>query len=148
MTLIESCLEDKRNQMGTVTNLKKARQRVTVGSLIDAMHTVREARRAIAAQDKELSAQQADLEAQLLTLMDEEGVTKSTGKTATASISESTQFNVTDWDSFTTFMAKKKWFHLVQRRISAPSVREIFEKEGNVPGLEPFTKREIGLRNL
>lgn len=134
--------------MGTVTNLKKARQRVTVGSLIDAMHTVREARRAIAAQDKELSAQQQDLEAQLLALMDEEGVTKSTGKTATASISESVQFNVSDWDAFTAFMAKKKYFHLVQRRISAPSVREIFEKSGEVPGLEPFTKREIGLRNL
>jgi pyruvate/2-oxoglutarate/acetoin dehydrogenase E1 component len=131
--------------MGAVLKMK---ERVTVGSLIDAMHSVREARRSLSEQDKKLSAELINLESQLLNLMDEEGITKSTGKTASASISESTQFNVTDWDSFVAYMSKKKWFHLIQRRISAPAVREIFEKSGAVPGLEPFTKREIGLRNL
>lgn len=131
--------------MGAVLKMKK---RITVGSLIDAMHTVREARRTLAEEDKKLSDELANLESRLINLMDAEGITKSTGKTATASISESLQFNTVDWDAFTTFMAKKKWFHLVQRRISAPAVREIFEKSGAVPGLEPFTKREINLRNL
>lgn len=131
--------------MGAVLKMK---ERVTVGSLIDAMHTVREARRKLAEEDKKLSAELTNLESQLLNLMDAEGITKSTGKTATASISESQQFNTVDWDAFVAFMAKKKWFHLIQRRISAPAVREIFEKTGAVPGLEAFTKREINLRNL
>lgn len=131
--------------MGAVVKMK---ERLTVGSLTDAMSTVREARRALSEEDKKLSAEYSNLEKSLLELMDAEGIGKCTGKKATASISESIQFNITDWDSFTEFMRKKKWFHLVQRRISAPSVREIFEKQGAVPGLEPFSKREINLRNL
>ena len=131
--------------MGAVLKMK---ERLTVGSLIDAMSTVRDARRELASKDKELSAEYEGLEKTLLELLDTEGLSKSTGKKATASISESTQFNITDWDQFTEFMRKKKWFHLVQRRISAPGVREIFEKLGAVPGLEPFTRREINLRNL
>ncbi len=131
--------------MGAVLKMK---ERVTVGSLIDTMHFVREARRKLAEEDKKLSGELTNLESQLLNLMDSEGITKSTGKTATASISESQQFTMTDWDAFVAYMAKKKWFHLVQRRISAPSVREVFEKFGAVPGLEPFTKREVNLRNL
>lgn len=119
----------------------------TVGSLIDQLSEIRDKRRDIAAQDKALSGEYQTLEAQLLELMDAEGVTKSTGRKATASVSESQNFNVGDWDAFMAFVAKKKYFHLVQRRVSTPAVRELWAK-APVAGLEIYTKREVGLRNL
>lgn len=122
--------------------------KVTIGRLINQMSALREKRRALAAQDKELVKQYDELETQLLALMDAEGTTKSSSGKATATITENINFNIQDWDSFMAYLSKKKLYHLVQRRVSAPSVRELFESKGKVPGLEPFVKREISLRNI
>lgn len=133
--------------MANVAQLRKPRQ--TVGGLIDEMKIVRDLRRDIAKQDKELSAQSDALEAQLIELMDKEGVSKSTGRQASAGISESVNFNVVDWDAFCAFMVKNKAFHLVQRRVSAPAAREIAESKGKAPaGLEAYVKRVVNLRDL
>lgn len=125
-----------------------AKPKVTLGSLIDAMSDIREQRRAIDAQDKLLSKDYSTLELQLLALMDAEGVSTSTGHRATASISVTRQFNTVDWDAFFTYAAKLKRADLVQRRVSAPAVRELWQLKGTVPGLTPYDKQEISLRNL
>lgn len=126
--------------------LKKPK--LTIGGLIDQMSALREERRKLDAQSAELQKVSDVLETQLIELMDAEGTTKSTGHVASASIAETVEFNTQDWDSFMAYVAKTKQFHLVQRRVSAPSVRELFESKGKVPGLEPYTKRKISLRNL
>lgn len=133
--------------MATVTALRKPKK-VTVGGLIDQMSTLRERRRLIAKEDKELSDEYGVIETQLLDLLDAEGCTKSTGRTASASISETVVFNTTDWEVFMAYLIKSKQGHLVQRRVSAPAIAELFTLKGVVPGLEPFTKRSINLRNL
>jgi hypothetical protein len=129
----------------TVVALRKGKK-ITVGSLIDTMASLREQRRVLAKQDEELKAQYDATEAQLIEMMDGEECVKSTGKVASASISTTTVFNVADWDAFMAYLIKTKQTHLVQRRVSTPAVAEIFEKKGCVPGLEPFTKRSINLR--
>lgn len=129
-----------------VATLKKPK--ITIGGLIDQMSTLREERRKLDAQSTEIQKSFDGLETQLIELMDAEGTTKSTGHAASASIAETIEFNAQDWDTFMAYMAKNKLFHLVQRRLSAPSVRELFESKGKVPGLEPYTKRKISLRNL
>lgn len=129
------------------TAAKKPKQ--TVGSLIDKLHGIREKKRALAVEEKKLSEEYSAAEQDLIQLMDAEGVTKSTGKSASASLSESQQFNVADWEQFMPYVAKMKRWDLVQKRVSAPSVRELVGMKGVVPpGLEQYTKREIGLRNL
>lgn len=132
--------------MATVTALRKPK--ITVGALIDSLSDIRTEKRDLAAKEKEINARYEAAQLQLLELMDAEGVTKSTGRNATASISESRQFNIEDFDAFMPYMAKTKQFHLVQRRLSAPAVRELWDKKGPVPGLTQYTKREIGLRDL
>lgn len=133
--------------MGTVTAIKKAKK-PTIGGLIDTLSELREQRRAIAKQDDELKKQYDAFEEELIELMDAEGCAKSTGRMASASISQTTVFNTSDWDAFMAYLIKTKQGHLVQRRISAPAVMELFTAKGSVPGLEPFTKRSINLRNL
>lgn len=130
-----------------VIPLKKTKK-VTVGGLIDEMSSLREERRLLAKRDNELKELYDTIEEQLIELMDAEECSKSTGKTASASISMTTVFNPVDWDEFMSYLIKTKQGHLVQRRVSTPAVAEIFAKKGMVPGLEPFNKRSINLRNL
>ena len=127
-------------------SLKKPK--LTIGGLIDQMSALREERRKLDAQSTEVQKVCDALEIQLIELKDAEGATKSTGHVASASIAETVEFASQDWDAFMAYVAKTKQFHLVQRRVSAPSVRELFESKGKVPGLEPYTKRKISLRNI
>ena len=129
----------------------QAKPKITIGGLIDAMSAIRDARRKIAAEDKALSEEAEGLKEQLITLMDAEGMAKATGRNASAGITETLAFNFDGELGFETFMpwmAKNKFWHLIQRRTSAPAMREIFEKKGAIPGVVPFTKRDISLRDL
>jgi len=135
--------------MATVTALRKTKTApVTIGSLIDGMNGLRELRREIAAQDADLKKQYDAAEAQLIELLDGQNTSKGAGRTASASVSETVVFNPVDWEAFMDYLIKTKQKHLVQRRVSAPAVLELFTLKGKVPGLEPFTKRSINLRQL
>ena len=133
--------------MAVVTSIRK-QKKITVGGLIDQMSDLREQRRVIAKQDEDLKKNYEELETQLIELMDAEGCSKSTGRLASAGISSNIVFNTTDWEAFMAYLIKTKQGHLVQRRVSAPAVLELFTAKGQVPGLEPFTKRSINLRNI
>ena len=122
--------------------------KVTIGGLIDQLNVTREKRRELAKQDDALKKEYDAAEQQLIELMDAEGCAKSTGKTASAGISETIVFNTVDWDAFMAYLVKSKQVHLVQRRVSTPAVLEVFQAKGSVPGLEPFNKRSISLRAL
>lgn len=117
-----------------------------LGLQIDALYKKREALKAHQAKEAEIKAEIDVLEATLMETMKAQGVDKSTGKMATVSISESVTGNVVDWDALWAFIFKKKYTHLLQRRVSDPAIRELFEKQGTVPGVEPFTKQRLNVR--
>lgn len=128
-----------------------ATRKVTVGSLIDAMHNIRNQKRELAAKEKVLNAEYEALELKLLETMDQEGLTKSTGRFSTASVNVVKQFNfITEggFEAFFAYAAKIKRPDLVQRRLSAPAVRELWQLKGTVPGLTPYDKRVIGLTDI
>ena len=135
--------------MTTVTALRKPK--LTIGGLIDSMHDVREQRRVIAAKDKELSAEYDTIEASLIGLLESEDTDKGSGRKASASLSVKEAFNFvenTGFDQFMAYVAKTKRYDLVQRRFSAPGVSELFHTKGAVPGILPYMKKSINLRNL
>jgi hypothetical protein len=120
----------------------------STGSLIDQHWAAREEKRRLEEQVKAVEKTIAELDTQLLERMDAEGLEKATGTKATASISKSVVADVQDWDAFWAFIAKKKFFHLVQRRVSDPAYRELLEAGTAVPGVQPFPKRKLNLRSL
>jgi chromosome segregation ATPase len=128
------------------TTMRKTKP--TVGSLIDRLHDLREKKRLLNDELKLLDSEYSETEKELMALMDSEGVTKSTGKKASAGISESIHPDVIDWDAFLAYIHKNKFYHLLQRRPSSTACRELFETKGKIPGVEPFVKRTINLRNL
>lgn len=121
----------------------------TLGSLIDEMSEIREKRRVIASEDKVCKDRYDELEAELISALDKQGMAKGTGRKASASISTTVVAAKTDWDMFMTWLVKTKNTQLVQQRVSDPAYRELRERLGKaIPGLEDFEKRSVNLRNL
>jgi hypothetical protein len=131
----------------TVTALRKEKP-VSVGALIEKMWKNREERRSLEAQVKVLNTEYEPLEQQLIALMDKEGVNKSTGKLASAGISENTRPTIKDDTAFYAYIHKNKYYHLLERRPSVSGCNEILALKGLVPGIEFFTKRTINLTTV
>lgn len=120
----------------------------SIGSGIDALWELREQKRALTKQIEDLDRQAAELEEALLQRMDAEGTSKATSTRATVTASESVVPRLTDWDLFTSYMHKTKMYHLVERRPSVSGCRELFEKKGMIPGIEPFVKRKLRMLSI
>lgn len=125
-----------------------AAKQPSLGGLIDSIWQEREKKRALEADIKAIEGNIADMETKLIERMDKEGVDKSTGKTASVSISENVIPQTEDWDAFIEYVIKSKQGHLVERRPATLACRELWEKKGKIPGLVPFTKRKVNIRTL
>ena len=120
----------------------------TIGVKIDKLHVLREQKRALEEQIKQLSGQMDELENQLIDQMDKEGVTKSTGNAATVSITTSVKPSVDNWDAFYAYIHRYKYYHLLERRPSVTGCRELLETKGKIPGVVPFTQRKLNIRSV
>lgn len=150
--------------MTAVTAPPKASTRAAaVGSLIDVMWAEREKKRKLEAEIKAIDEKLAALEESLTERMDKEGMAKATGRFASVSFTSSISANPQGeegWTAFYAFMAKKKYWHLLQRRVSDTAYREVLASlngggkledltiKNQVPGMLPFTKKRLNLRAL
>lgn len=120
----------------------------TVGAKIDALHALREDKRQLEELLK-AKAQEIDLmENELIELMDQQNISKSTGTKATVSITTITKPSVEDWDAFYAFIHRNKYYHLLERRPSVTGCRELFDTKGKIPGVVPFTQRKLNIRSV
>lgn len=134
--------------MATATKSAPKARPATLGALIDAIHTKREEKRLVEEDVKKIDAEISDLEKQIMEALDAQGITQSKGAKASVSITSSVVADVQDWDAFWPYVAKNKFWHLVQRRVSDPSYRELLEQGKKVPGVQPFTRRKLNLRSI
>lgn len=120
----------------------------TIGDTIDALHLLREGKRALEEQAK-LKAQEIEvLELSLIAQLDAQGISKSTGKKATVSITTAVKPSVEDWDAFYAYIGKNKFYHLLERRPAVLACRELFDTKGKIPGVVPFTQRKLNVRSV
>jgi hypothetical protein len=121
----------------------------TIGADVDSIWSLREKRRTLDAESKKIDDEIASIEDRLMESMHAQGVEKATGSKASVSISTAIVANVTDWDAFLAHIYKKKWGHLLQRRVSDPAWREV-TKDGAapIPGTQAFNKKRLNLRSL
>lgn len=121
---------------------------MTLGQATDKMWALREEKRKLAVEEKRINEELAALETTIFGLLDAQDTRKAEGKKASVSIGESVVGNVEDWDAFWPYIVKNKYFHLVQKRVSDPGLRELWEKGKVIPGVQPFTKRTLSVRSL
>lgn len=120
----------------------------TIGAKIDKLHDLRESKRALEEQIKEIVGKASELENALMEQMDTEGVSKSTGNSATVSITLSVKPSVDDWEAFYKYIHRTKYYHLLERRPSVTGCRELLETKGKIPGIVPFTQRKLNIRSV
>jgi hypothetical protein len=120
----------------------------TIGSRIDSLNELREQKRQLEEQIKVIEGSYHELEEALMEDLKTQGMDKATGKKATVSISSITVGNLVDDKAFFAYVKKTGYFHLMQRRLSDPAIRELLESKGSIPGVEPFVKKRLNLRAL
>lgn len=75
------------------------------------------------------------------------GLTEARNKTHSATLVERVVPQVTNWDLLYAYIHENKFYHLLQRRPSAPGCAELFAL-GEIPGVEKFKKVDVSLRSL
>lgn len=121
---------------------------LTLGASIDKLWALREEKRGHDSASKKVEDQIKALEVTMFEQLDAQETTKSQGKKASISIGETVVGNVEDWEALWPYIAKNKFFHLVQKRVSDPGLRELWALGKKTPGVVPFTKRTLNLRSL
>jgi hypothetical protein len=120
----------------------------TIGSRIDALNQLREDKRALEEKIKVIEESYRELEEALMETLQKQGMDKATGKKASVSVSSIVVGNLVDDTAFFAYVKKTGYFHLLQRRLSDPAIRELLESKGSIPGVEPFVKKRLNLRSL
>lgn len=120
----------------------------TTGAIIDNIWAMREEKRRLEVEVKEVEARIKTAQDQLMDRMQTEGIEKATGTKASVSLNSTVVADVQDWDAFWPYIAKNKFWHLVQKRVSDPAYRELLDLGKKVPGVQPFTKHTVLVRTL
>ena len=141
-------LDKPRTRKQIVAAVTERINPTTLGAATDKMWKLREEKRVLEAQIKTIETSMKELEGTVFKLLDAQDTRKAEGKSASVSITESVVANVENWDAFWPWLAKTKNFHLVQKRVSDPGMRELWALGKVVPGVQPFTKRTLALRSL
>lgn len=118
-----------------------------VGKLIDKRFKLYQEKTLLEGQIKEIDSQLSELDSEIMELLQKSGMEKAATKLGTASITTSVVAQVEDWDEFWKYIYRHKLGHLLQRRVSDPSYRELLEQGKKVPGVSPFNKKRMSFRS-
>lgn len=119
-----------------------------LGNIVDDIYAIRSQRLELEQQVTELKQRQQALESEFAEKAAEQNITSARGHYASASVSETTLPAVNDWDAFYDFIKDHNYFHLLEKRPSVGGCRELFEKEVDIPGVEPFTKIKVNTQRV
>lgn len=122
---------------------------INLGELGDSIFSKSAEIAAVDARRKELDQEKRDLENQLLTAMQDAGTEIVRGSLATVSISQTVKPQIVDIEKLYQFVARKKAFHLFERRIASTAYREMRDQIGKpIPGLSEFTVTKLNVRKV
>jgi ribonuclease HII len=118
----------------------------TTPELIDRMFELRDSKRLREAQIKELTSEIDEIKFELIGRFQSDGTEVTATAKATASITETTVPNVTDWDQYYEFIKQEDAFYLLEKRPSTAAWRELHNSGQTPPGTAAFVKYDINLR--
>ena len=119
-----------------------------LGSMIDELSQIREQRRELAAQDADLGKTYDALKERIKLRLLTEGADMARGHEASASLTYTVVPTVKNWEALYKFILETNQLHLLEKRVATGAFRELNSAGSVVPGVEPFTKIDINLRNI
>jgi hypothetical protein len=114
--------------------------------LIDELFALRESKRVLEAQVKEIESRVSEIKAELIPRFQDEGTQSTATKTASVTLTETVLPQVTDWDAFYAFIKDTDSFYLLERRPASTAWRELHNADMTPPGTQAFTKFDLNLR--
>ena len=134
------------NEDSITANEQPAMELLTSEEYVSGLTAIRNERKKLEDRKKELVAEWRDLEAGLLSLLDSQGAKVVGTGVGTATITENILPTIKDWDALTNYIIQNDATHLLQRRVSSAAFRELQLAGIDIPGVEPYTQRQISLR--
>jgi hypothetical protein len=119
-----------------------------IDEMIDKMFLLREQKRGLESQVKEVNKEIADLQQGLLARFQEVGTDYARGSMASASVTETIVPQIDDWGQVAEWVMENDALYLLHRRVSSGPWKELRDAGTDVPGIEPYTKVAISLRRL
>lgn len=86
------------------------------------------------------------LKAELKLAADAESLTLGGGKKSKWTIEPQIVPQAQDWDAFYGYIAKEKYFHLLQRRPAVKACQELWGQGIVIPGIEKFTSMKVSVK--
>lgn len=119
----------------------------TLGQLIEHREQLRDQKRALSAELKDIDALLDTNEGEVLGALDTAGLEHAKINGVSVSISEQTMPSVEDWDKLYGFIKDNDAFYMLQRRVSTGPYREMLTMGEEVPGVQPYTQRKVNMRS-
>ena len=119
---------------------------MNLGQRIDHLYQLREQKRKLEADLKELREKMEEDEIEIFEMLKNNGTSTADGLNAKVSITETIVPVIDDADEFFDHVLATGDIHLLERRVSSRAYRELLEAGEEVPGLRPFNRRTLSLR--
>jgi len=116
-----------------------------IGTKIDALYSLRQARLDAEKQIKAMAAEEATIKQEIINELGDIQLTGAKGSVATASVTYKTKSKVTDWESVYAFIKDQDMPELLQKRITETLWDSLREDGVLVPGTEPFVVVDLSL---
>lgn len=123
----------------------------TLGACADALHDAKEERLALEKQVEALRKFEAELTEHIIRHLPKSDARGIAGKKVRVTIRKKTVPTVRDWDKLHAYIlknAKKGAFALLQKRVSATAIQEVWDAGKEVPGVEPFEAVTLSVNKL
>ena len=108
---------------------------------------LRAAIKEIQSKEKELKAQQREIDSQISIRMQEQGLDKISNYGCTVSLKTDIVPTVEDWDQLYDHVVTTKQFELLQKRMSATAYRELLATGMDVPGVKSTELTRVNFRS-
>jgi len=124
----------------------------TLGGCADRLYALGEAKRALNKQIEALEKEESVIKTHLIDNISKQEGTGVSGRRAKVRIVTkdipTVQEDMGGWNALYAFIAKRKAFHLLQRRLSTGAVQEMIDDLGKVPGVGIFTAVTVSITKL
>lgn len=128
--------------------MAKLKMPTTLGATIDLLWSLREERKSAEVIVNEIKEREAAVEAHLMNNFDKSGLDGAKGKYGLATLKRSTVADVTDWPAFYAYIQKNKAWELLQKRPAITAIRERWDANKVIPGLEPKEVIQLSLTKV
>lgn len=117
----------------------------TLGACVDRAYVLRAKRLEIEKEAAKTKAEEAAIKDYLISNFKKGDLEGAKGKVASCSLNPTTVASITDWDTFTAWVAKTKSWEMIQRKVNDKAYRERLDANKQVPGVEPFHVLKLNL---